>query len=151
MIHIRSTLMNTPFKSTVASLLCFLFLSIAVQADTPLEKKMDAMKKQYKELSKSLEAPVEEQKEKYQKSAETLRDLMKESRTLSPEKAETIPADKRAAFIEGYQKAMDQSITTLDNLIKAIQASNWTEAKAEFNKLKEQQKEGHKEYRSEKP
>ena len=109
------------------------------------------MKKHYKELSKSLEAPVEAQKEKYQKSAEALRDLMKESRTLSPEKTETIPADKKAAFIEGYQKAMDQSITTLDNLIKAIQDSNWTEAKAEFNKLKEQQKEGHKGYRSEKP
>ncbi len=122
-----------------------------IQADTPLEKKMDQMNKAYKELSKSLKNPVEGNKNNYQKLAEQIRDLMKESGKLSPEKTEMIPADQRAAFIEGYQKAVNQSVATLDSLIQAIQASNWSEAQKLIALLKQHQKEGHQEYRAERP
>jgi len=122
-----------------------------IQADTPLEKKMDQMNKAYKELSKSLKNPVEGDKKNYQKLAEQIRDLMKESGKLSPEKTEMIPADQRASFIEGYQKAINQSVATLDSLIQAIQASNWSETQKLITLLKQHQKEGHQEYRAERP
>ncbi len=132
-------------------LLCLLSFSMFGQADTPLEKKMDQMKKAYKELSKSIEKPVESEKMRYQKLAEELRDLMKESGKLSPQKTEMIPADQRGAFIEGYQKAINQSVATLEALIQAIQTSNWSEAQKLMALLKQHQKEGHQEYRAERP
>ncbi len=139
------------FKNMLPILLCFLTLLHPSLGDTPLEKKMDQMKKAYKELSKSLENPNEKEKAKYEKLAIKLRDLMKDSEKLSPEKTNTIPAEKRAAFIAGYQQAIQQSVTTLNSLILAIQSSQWTEAKQLISTLKSQQKEGHKEYRSEHP
>ncbi|MES2310055.1 MAG: cytochrome b562 [Verrucomicrobiota bacterium] len=140
-------------KQLFRSLFCFFIIvsSLTLHADTPLEGKMSKMKGTFKELSKSLQAPVEADKAKYVQLATQLRDLMKESRELTPEKTDEIPAEKRAEFVQGYQKQIDQSIALLETMIQTLEASNWPEAQKQFDLLKQYQKEGHKAYRAEHP
>jgi hypothetical protein len=139
-------------KTLLRVLLCFFItLNLFLHADTPLEEKMDKMKGPFKELAKSLQAPVEADKAKYVQLATKVRDLLKQSRELSPEKTEAIPAEKRAEFLKSYQEQIDKSVSIFDTLIPLLEASNWTEAQKQIDLMKQAQKEGHKSFRVERP
>ncbi len=144
--------MKTPFLSCRFwnLLILSLFLGASLHAESPLETQMKQMKSAFKELGKSLQQPVDADKDKYLALTAKLREATVKSRELSPEKTDEIPADQKAAFLKNFQKKIDETVATIDLLSQAIKASNWPEAQKQYASLKGAQKEGHKEFQSEK-
>lgn len=124
-------------------------LGQAVQADTPLEKQMNQMRRSFKELKKAMEAPVEADKPKYLGWVADLKTASEKAKTMEPEKTEKIPEDQKKAFLEGYRSKMEESIELTDELGKAIEAGKWAEAKNLLGKMNQVQREGHGKYRAE--
>jgi soluble cytochrome b562 len=122
-------------------------LGQAVQADTPLEKQMNQMRRSFKELKKAMEAPVEADKQKYLGWVADLKKAAGESKTLEPEKTEKVPADEQKAFLEGYRSKMEEMIGQIDQLGQAIEAGKWAEAKSLIGQINQVQREGHGKYR----
>jgi soluble cytochrome b562 len=132
---------------------CALFLLFipcpSVRADSPLEKKMNQMRKSFRELKKAMVNPVEADKQKYLSWVADLKSASESSKTMEPEKISNIPADQRTAFLEGYRNKMDEMLDEIDSLGKAIEAGKWDEAKALVGQINQVQREGHQKYRSE--
>ncbi len=122
-------------------------LGQAVQADTPLEKQMNQMRRSFKELKKAMEAPVEADKQKYLGWVADLKKAAEESKTLEPEKTEKIPAGEQKAFLDGYRSKMEELIGQIDQLGQAIEAGKWAEAKSLIGQINQVQREGHGKYR----
>ena len=138
---------------SVLTILFFVFLlsvapGQALRADTPLEKRMNQMRKSFKELKKAMEAPVEVDKQKYLGWVADLKKAAEESKTLEPEKTEKVPADEQKAFLEGYRSKMEEMIGQIDQLGQAIEAGKWAEAKSLIGQINQVQREGHGKYRS---
>ena len=85
-----------------SSLLLFCFICPSLHADSPLETKMNQMRKSFRELKKAMAAPVEADKQKYLSWVADLKSATEASKTMEPEKTSKIPADQKAAFLEGY-------------------------------------------------
>lgn len=127
------------------------FLSTAVlRAETPLEGKMQTMKKAFKELVKSMEQPTDADKKKDLALVVKLEEAARQARDLTPEKAAEIPADKRPDFIKSYEKHMEETIVLIEHLKQAVTDANWAEAQKQVEAIKQAQKEGHADFRSEK-
>lgn len=120
-----------------------------LHADSPLEKKMNQMRKSFRELKKAMVAPVEADKQKYLAWVADLKSATEASKALDPEKASHVPADQKGAFLEGYRNKMDELADEVDSLGKAIEAGKWDEAKALVGQINQVQREGHQKYRSE--
>jgi len=118
-----------------------------VQADSPLEKRMNQMRRSFKELKKAMEPRVEANKKKYLSWVADLKKASEEAKTMEPEKTEKVPADQQKAFLEGYRSKMEESIELTDELGKAIEAGKWAEAKALIGQINQVQREGHGKYR----
>ena len=131
------------------SLLSLLVLSPCLHADSPLENKMNQMRKSFRELKKAMAAPVEADKQKYLAWVADLKSATEASKALEPEKTSNIPADQKTAFLEGYKNKMDELVDEIDSLGKAIGAGKWNEAKAIVSQINQVQREGHQKYRSE--
>jgi soluble cytochrome b562 len=127
----------------------FLVLCPRLQADSPLETKMNQMRKSFRELKKAMAAPVEVDKQKYLSWVADLKSATEASKTLEPEKTAHIPADQKTAFLEGYKNKMDELVEEIDSLGKAIEAGKWDEAKALVGQINQLQREGHQKYRNE--
>jgi soluble cytochrome b562 len=132
---------------------CVLFLFLALcprlQADSPLETKMNQMRKSFRELKKAMAAPVEADKQKYLSWVSNLKSATEASKLLEPEKTANVPADQKTAFLEGYKNKMDELLDEIDSLEKAIEAGKWDEAKALVGQINQLQREGHQKYRNE--
>jgi soluble cytochrome b562 len=115
----------------------------ALQADTPLEKRMNQMKRSFRELKKAMEAPVEADRQKYLGWVADLKQAAEESKTLEPEKTERVPAEQKTAFLEGYRSKMEEMIGQIDQLGQAIEAGKWAEAKSLIGQINQRQREGH--------
>jgi soluble cytochrome b562 len=131
------------------ALLLFLPLCPMLHADSPLETKMNQMRKSFRELKKAMAAPVEADKQKYLSWVADLKSATEASKTLEPEKTAHIPADQKTAFLEGYKNKMDELVEEIDSLGKAIEAGKWDEAKALVGQINQLQREGHQKYRNE--
>lgn len=133
------------------SLWSAVFLSVilpfSLQADTPLEKRMNQMRRSFRELKKAMEAPVEADKAKYLEWVADLKKASEEAKAMEPEKTEKIPADDQKAFLEGYRNKMDELVELTDELGKAIEAGKWSETKALIGQINQVQREGHNKYR----
>jgi len=129
----------------------FLFLALCsgLYADSPLEAKMNQMRKSFRELKKAMVAPVDADKQKYLSWVADLKSAAEASKTLEPEKTSHIPADQKTIFLEGYRNKMDELADDIDSLGKAIEAGKWDEAKALVAQINQVQREGHQKYRSE--
>ena len=128
----------------------FLFLPIlagSLQADTPLEKRMNQMRKSFRELKKAMEAPVEADKAKYLEWVAELKKASEEAKAMEPKKAASVPDDQKQAFVEGYQRKMGESIGKIEELGQAIEAGKWAEAKTLIGQINQIQREGHNKYR----
>ena len=136
--------LNIPFFIFLLSVA----LGQAVQADTPLEKQMNQMRRSFKELKKAMEAPVEADKQKYLGWVADLKKAAEESKTLEPEKTERVPVEQKTAFLEGYRSKMEEMIGQIDQLGQAIEAGKWAEAKSLIGQINQVQREGHGKYRS---
>ncbi len=112
---------------------------------TPLGKKMSAMNTAFKAVGRQLDDAS--------KNANTLEQLAtietnaKAALTLEPEKKGKVPAGDQAKFMAGYQAGMKDLIATVQKLQTAIKAGKNTDAVAIYDEMKNQQREGHKEYR----
>jgi soluble cytochrome b562 len=129
--------------------LILLVLCPRVHADSPLETKMNQMRRSFRELKKAMVAPVEADKQKYLSWVADLKSATEASKSLEPEKTTKVPADQRMAFLEGYRNKMDELADEIDSLGKAIEAGKWDEAKALVAQINQVQREGHQKYRSE--
>jgi len=129
----------------------FLFLALCsgLYADSPLEIKMNQMRKSFREIKKAMVAPVEADKQKYLSWVTDLKSAAEASKSLEPVKASHIPADQKTAFLESYRSKMDELADDIDSLGKAIEAGKWDEAKALVAQINQVQREGHQKYRSE--
>jgi len=132
-----------------SSLLLFCFICPNLHADSPLETKMNQMRKSFRELKKAMTAPVQADKQKYLSWVADLKSAAEASKSMQPEKASYIPADQKAAFLDGYKNKMDELADDIDSLGKAIEAGKWDEAKALVAQINQVQREGHQKYRSE--
>jgi len=130
-------------------LLLFLALSPRIQADSPLEIKMNQMRKSFRELKKGMSAPIEADKQKYLSWVADLKSASEASKALQPEKTSNVPADQKTAFLEGYRNKMEELVDEIDSLGKAIEAGKWDEAKALVAQINQLQREGHQKYRAE--
>ena len=120
----------------------------SLHADSPLEERMNRMRRSFKELKKAMEAPVEAEKQKYLGWVADLKKAAEESKTLEPEKTEKIPAGEQKAFLDGYRSKMEELIGQIDQLGRAIEAGKWAEAKSLIGQINQVQREGHGKYRS---
>jgi soluble cytochrome b562 len=136
------------FLSSCA-LLLFCFLCPSLHADSQLEKKMNQMRKSFRELKKAMSSPVEAAKQMYLVWVADLKSAAEASKSLEPEKTSKVPADQKTAFLEGYRNKMDELADEIDSLGKAIEAGKWEEAKALVAQINQVQREGHQKYRSE--
>jgi soluble cytochrome b562 len=112
---------------------------------TPLGKKMSAMNSAFKAVGRQIDDPA--------KNASTLEQLAivetnaKAALALEPEKKKQVPAAEQAKFVADYQAGMKQLLVTVDKLKAAVKAGKNTDALAIIDAMKDQQKEGHKEFR----
>ena len=132
-----------------SSLLLFCFICPSLHADSPLETKMNQMRKSFRELKKAMAAPVEADKQKYLSWVGDLKSATEASKTLEPEKTSSIPVEQKTAFLDGYKNKMDELSDEIDSLGKAIEAGKWDEAKSLVAQINQVQREGHQKYRSE--
>jgi soluble cytochrome b562 len=132
-----------------SSLLLFCFICPNLHADSPLETKMNQMRKSFREIKKAMTAPVEADKQKYLSWVADLKSAAETSKTLEPEKTSQTPKDQKTVFLEGYRNKMDELADDIDSLGKAIEAGKWDEAKALVAQINQVQREGHQKYRSE--
>ena len=130
------------------TLILLLVLSPGLYADSPLENKMNQMRKSFRQLKIAMTAPVEADKQKYLGWVADLKAASQASETLQPEKTSSIPADQKTTFLEGYKNKMDELVEKIDDLGKAIEAGKWEEAKALIGEINQIQREGHEKYRS---
>jgi len=131
------------------SALLLLVLCPELHADSPLETKMNQMRRSFRELKKAMVTPVEADKQKYLSWVADLKSAAEASKVLEPEKTSHISKDQKAAFLEGYRNKMDELADEIDSLGKAIEAGKWDEAKALVAQINQVQREGHQKYRSE--
>lgn len=132
------------------SILSFVWLfSPVLHADSPLEAKMNQMRKSFRELKKAMVAPVEADKQKYLGWVADLKSATEAAKTMEPEKTSSIPSDQKTAFLEGYKNKMEELSEQIDELGKTIEAGKWPEAKALVGQINQIQREGHEKYRSE--
>ena len=131
------------------SALLLLVLCPELHAESPLETKMNQMRRSFRELKKAMVAPVEADKQKYLLWVSDLKSASEAPKSLEPEKASHIPIDQKTAFLEGYRNKMDELADEIDSLGKAIEVGKWDEAKALVAQINQVQREGHQKYRSE--
>jgi hypothetical protein len=135
-------------KTAAATLFCLIALLSIAQADTPLELSMKRTSKAFKQLNLDLKAPVEASKPDYLALVDTLKKEAQTARALVPKKAAALPADQQAAMVTAYQKSVDDLTASYDTLGQAIQASQWDAARTTMTKILDQEKQGHKEFRT---
>ncbi len=120
----------------------------ALRADTPLGKQMEKMKVANRDLKAALEAPSDARKPEYLALVAKLRAAAVASKELAPRKAAEIPAEERDDFLEAYRKAMDDLVALLDELQQSIAEGKWEDANEKMSLVKQAQREGHEEFRS---
>ena len=70
-----------------------------IHADSPLEMKMNQMRKSFRELKKAMAAPVEADKQKYLVWVADLKSATEASKTMEPEKPPKFHQIKRRHFL----------------------------------------------------
>ena len=119
-----------------------------VRADSPLGKQMGKMKSANRDLKAALEAPSDARKPEYLALVAKLRAAAVASKELTPRKAAEIPAGDRDKFLEEYRKAMDDLVALIDELQQSIAEGKWEDANEQMALIKQAQREGHEEFRS---
>jgi len=112
---------------------------------TELEKSMDVMGKAWRKLRKQAADPA--QNASSLELMVTIKAAAQNNLKYTPDLARDIPADKRDAFIAGYQEKMKQTIAAFDQLDAAFKAGDNKAAGELIAKIGIMQKEGHKEYK----
>jgi cytochrome c556 len=115
------------------------------EPETELGKKMEAINKAYGTLRRQVADATKN--EDSLKQIATIRENAEASLKLQPKKTDTVAADEKAKFVSGYQAQMKKFIADLDKVEAAIKAGNNSEANTLMATLKQDQSDGHNEYR----
>ena len=118
-----------------------------MKADSPLEECMQHMKKAYKELSLGLEKPQESGQSAYLSLAQSIKTSALQAREFVPKLAAKLPPDQKAAMVKAYQADIDGLVVSLDGLIRNLKDSKWEEARKDMANLKNEMRDGHREFR----
>jgi soluble cytochrome b562 len=141
------------FRVRQIGTLCVLALALTQAAfrfqqddeKTPLGKKMAAINTAFKAVGRQIDDPAQ--------NAATLKQLdvietnAKEAMALDPEKKGQVPAAQQAKFVADYKAGMKMFLDTVTKLRTAVKAGNNAEASKIIDAMKDQQREGHKEFR----
>ncbi len=140
------------------SLFCSLFAVCSVRAadhpmkhdddETELGDHMEKMSSAYKKLNREIADPSKN--EDSLKFLAVIHAQAEAALKLEPAKAADIPADQRPKFVENYQKKMQAFIGDIEKVQAALKAGNNEQAKQLLATLKQDQREGHKEFQKEK-
>jgi soluble cytochrome b562 len=135
--------------------LCLAASAIGVQAqekaaktETQLESKMDDLNAAYRKLGRQINDAS--------KNADSLKQvaIIKEAANaalkLEPAKKAEVPAADQAKFVAAYQTKMKSFIGNIDKLEASLKAGKNAEAAELLKTLKQDQEEGHKEFRKDK-
>jgi soluble cytochrome b562 len=120
----------------------------AAKTETQLESKMDDLNAAYRKLGRQINDAS--------KNADSLKQvaIIKEAANaalkLEPAKKAEIPAADQAKFVAAYQTKMKSFIGNIDKLEASLKAGKNAEAAELLKTLKQDQEEGHKEFRKDK-
>jgi soluble cytochrome b562 len=137
-------------------LICILAATLGVQAqdkgakatETELETKMDEINAAYRKLNRQISDAT--------KNADSLKQvgIIKQnaaaSAKLEPVKKKEVPAADQAKFVADYQAKMKSFMADVDKLEAALKAGKNEDAAAALKTLKQDQDEGHKQFRKDK-
>ncbi len=143
------TEMNPRCRCTCLLALVVLFVRAPLQAETPLEEQMDAMKSAFRSLKTAMEAPVDADKDKYVASADELRSASIKAKEFDPKKVGEIPEGDREQFLADYRQSIDQLVALIDQLKTQLAAGDWDSARAQMRLINRAQGDGHEKFRSE--
>lgn len=117
----------------------------AKHEETPLGETMDKMSSAWRKLRR--QAADAAQNAASLELLAGIKAAAEKSLTYTPDLAKDIPADKREAFIAGYQAKIKELIAALDKLATQLKAGDNAAAADQITKIGAMQKEGHKEYK----
>ncbi len=113
--------------------------------DTDIEKAMEKMAGAYRKLRRQVTDPA--QNAASLELVATIKAGATEARKYSPLKAADLPGPERAAFVENFQKKLDEFLDAAGRLEDALKAGNNEEAARLVAELGKIQKADHKEFR----
>ena len=113
--------------------------------DTDIEKAMDKMAGAYRKLRRQVTDPA--QNAASLELVVAIKAGATEARKYTPLKAADLPEAERAAFVENFQKKLDEFLGTAGRLEDALKAGNNEQAAALVAELGKIQKADHKEFR----
>ena len=113
--------------------------------DTDIEKAMEKMAGAYRKLRRQVTDPA--QNAASLELVATIKAGATEARKYSPLKAADLPGPERAAFVENFQKKLDEFLDAAGRLEVALKAGNNEEAARLVAELGKIQKADHKEFR----
>jgi len=113
--------------------------------DTDIEKAMEMMSGAYRKLRRQVTDPA--QNAASLELVATIKTGATEARKHTPLKTADLPEPERAAFVENYQKKMDEFLGTVGKLEDALKAGNNDEAARLVAELGKIQKADHQEFR----
>jgi soluble cytochrome b562 len=113
--------------------------------DTDIEKAMDKMAGAYRKLRRQVTDPA--QNAASLELVVAVKAGATEARKYTPLKADDLPEPERVAFVENFQRKMDEFLGTAGRLEDALKAGNNDEAARLVAELGKIQKADHKEFR----
>lgn len=138
-----------PLLLTLATAMAFSFTAVAADSDkddTPLAKEMSAMNKTFRTLKKQV--ADEAKKDDNVALIEKIKKHIATAKDLEPATTKDVAADKKAEFLDKYKHEMDELAKTYDSLEESIKAGTADESKKILEKLNDEKKEGHKNFKA---
>lgn len=142
-------------RNLLVTLVSLLALATGVQAqekaaktETELETKMDDLNAAYRKLGRQINDASKNADSL--KQVAIIKDAANASLKLEPARKKEIPAADQAKFVAAYQTKMKSFIGNIDKLEASLKAGKNAEAAELLKTLKQDQEEGHKEFRKDK-
>lgn len=137
------------------TIICAVAAVLGVQAqdsgkepETELGKNMEKMQGAFRRLGRLVKDASKN--EDSLKQIAIIREHAEASAKLEPERKALVPADKQEKFVADYRAKMKSFLADLGKLEAAIKAGNNAEAETLLATVKQDQKEGHKDFKKEK-
>lgn len=134
-----------PILASLLLALSVLTPAFANEDHTPLDDRMSAMNKAFRQLKK--QAPDASQNAASLELVAKLKKAAAASAELDPAKTAELPEADRAAFAAKYKEEMKKFLATVDRLEAAFKAGDNAEAAKLVAELGKMQRAGHKEFR----
>jgi cytochrome c556 len=115
---------------------------------TELGDHMEKLSGAYKRLGREVADPAKN--EDSLKQIAIIREQAEAALKLQPAKTADLPADQREKFVAGFHDKMKSFIDDVNKVEAALKAGKNEEAKQLLGTLKQDQREGHKEYQKKK-